>query len=751
MEDIRNTSAYPPFSASSALLTGGLAIAFFTLLAGATTLWHEEAFPALLSLRHGLLIGGLSVGISLLAARRTGTTPTLHLPIWAGLSMLFILSDWLPRGYTFFHGTPIRGELLLCAGIIVALIRHQRATTLKLLLPLSMLLLGGLFLIKTSGRLLFSDDLATFIYRLALLKDRFPYIPFYNPQWNGGIDQRDFFATGALNVFLLCSPIIYLFDLLSSFNFIVATLLFVVTPLATAYAALVLGYSSVVASIAGTLAITSGLLWYKWALAFGTLGFITSTALLPLFVAYAHRFITKAGLISLPSALFFTILTTLIVLWSPAGLAMVPAILCCIVYWRSVLQKKHSILAAVLILIINLPWMITFWSVSKVGSFIHPEISRSEIARTVDGRPGESEKLISVRDDNAPEALPAHIKQATKPINSHTPITTLRESAIFTNPFLLILIPAGIWLLPSRTRLLYGTTATWLVVLGAVVAPLRPQLELERMLVVLSIIGAVPAAAAFEMLLYTSVRNPSWSGPIIPTAAVGSFLLLGPFGVTNFLEQRTLIRYHLADGLVRELPEAITSFGGSGRVLFSGFVLHEVSGGHIAPFALMTDKPLMASSHVHNLWQYTDMIPDAYASKGDSGIQTFLDLYNVTAVIAHEKRWQDYFKNHPQQFSPVWERGRFTLFSRRGISPTYFLSGKGEVTGQTNHSITLTLKTSEAVVKFNYLPFLSATGCTLDAAPQEGDVKLIALSNCPIGTPITISSQGTFSRVKGTK
>ncbi|NDC36913.1 MAG: hypothetical protein EBZ48_02545 [Proteobacteria bacterium] len=744
MDKDQSASSTPPTSASALVLTAGVALAFFTALSGATTLWHEEIFPSLISFRHGLTAAAVCLAISLLLRKSGEPLLIFHLPTWAGMAFLFFLSDWLPRRYTFFHGAPVRGELLLCAALMAVLIRSNRVGLLKALLPIAILLIGGLFVGKIHGGLLFSDDLASFLYRLSLLKERFPHIPFYNPQWNGGIDQRDFFATGVLNIFFLAAPIIYLFNLVHSFNWVVGALLFIITPGATAWAALALGYNRLIASIAGTLAMTSGLLWYKWALSFGTLGFITSAALFPLFLAFASRFISKEHVGSLKLAVFIAALTTLIVLWSPAGLALVPTLACFGLYLRTVLQKRHSITAAILVVALNLPWMVIFWSVSNVGSFVHPEISQNQL--TADTQEESSEAQMGANVASPPLA---HIKQVIHPSRANTPSAILRETAIFTNPFLLILIPAGILLLPTRTRLLYGATAAWLVCLGTIVAPFRPQLELERMLVILGIVGAIPAAVAFEKLLRRASQAPGWRGPIIPTAAVGSFLLLGPFGVTNFLEQRTLIRYHIADPIVREMTEAIQTWGGNGRVLFSGFILHEVSGGHIAPFPLMTDKPLMASSHVHNLWHYKDIFPQEYESQGDSSIRRFLDLYNVTAVFAHEKRWQEYFKAHPAQFTQVWQRGRFILFTRQGIKPSYFLSGKGQVLQQSSHSITLSLETSEATIKFNYFPFLTASTCTIKAAPQPGEISLIALSNCPVGIPITIESTGVLSRLRG--
>src|SRR5690606_34615165 len=106
-----------------------------------------------------------------------------------------------------FQGPSIRGELLLSALIAVVLLQRRLFFTV---LPWGVLLSGAFcwyfFLQEAGAELLFSDDHSTFVYRLTILRDTFPYIPFYNPQWNAGLDARDSFATGVLNLFFLSMP-----------------------------------------------------------------------------------------------------------------------------------------------------------------------------------------------------------------------------------------------------------------------------------------------------------------------------------------------------------------------------------------------------------------------------------------------------------------------------------------------------------------------------------------------------------------
>ena len=98
------------------------------------------------------------------------------------------------------------------------------------------------FLSLTQNELLFTDDHPSFLFRLMQLKEFFPGIPFYNPLWNAGVEAREFFPSGILNVFFLFSPLIYSFDLATHYNQGVAILLFMVVPALSGLAALIAGY-----------------------------------------------------------------------------------------------------------------------------------------------------------------------------------------------------------------------------------------------------------------------------------------------------------------------------------------------------------------------------------------------------------------------------------------------------------------------------------------------------------------------------
>jgi hypothetical protein len=649
------------------------------------------------------------------------------------LGVLF-LSDWLVRGYNLFQGPSIRGEILLGAGVTWFFLRRSFTPVVRCAAFLTPFFLAWCFTDAAAGRVIFSDDHPVFQFRLESLKQNFPSIPFFNPLWNGGFDARDFFATGALNVFVPFSPLLALFDVASVYNIIVIAIVFFLGPIASYGAARLERYAAPAPAIAAILHVTVSLLWYRWALKYGTLGFVVSASLLPLNLALTHLIFSRGRELTRPLMLLAAVSFSLMICWSLAGIVFVPCVLLAAVMAPRLLRKKNVPLLAGLLLGINLPWIALFWSVSNVGSFVQAEKPRL----------AASAPSAEAATTNTP--APRTFRHKSTGFDAKTSLKSLRESAISTHPLVLLFALPGFFLLRRESRLIFGVVALWLLGLGTFGVSLKPQLELDRMLLMLAIIGCLPTGLALAALFERG------SGPgrgIIPrglAALAGGFLLAGPFVVSGILANRSVEHYHFADSTVRETAAAITRHGGTGRTLFSGFVLHEFSQGHLAPLVYATNKPLMASSYVHDKWRYEQIFPAHFIAQKDTGIRRYLDLYNVTAVFAHEPFWRDYWRNRPNEFTEVWRGGRFVLFERTTITPSYFHEGAGAIVAQTSNSVRFTLSTPDAVLRFNYFPFLRVAGCTISPAPIEGPVVFVKVTGCPVGPELELKSVGPITR-----
>ena len=171
------------------------------------------------------------------------------------------------------------------------------------------------------------------------------------------------------------------------------------------------------------------------------------------------------------------------------------------------------------------------------------------------------------------------------------------------------------------------------------------------------------------------------------------------------------------------------------------------------PLAYLTGRQFLASSYYHNLWWYQQLIPDAFLEQGESGKERYLDLYNVSAVLAREERWQKYFADRPAQYRLIWQSAlgpahhHWQLFERRGFTANFFLEGSGQVLEQTSSSVTVRVDAADAVLKFNYFPFLSASACEISGKEVAEDVTFVRLSSCPAGAAVTIRSLPPWARI----
>ena len=566
-----------------------------------------------------------------------------------------------------------------------------------------------------------------------LLKQNFPNIPFYYPLWNAGIDARDFFATGTLNVFFLASPLLYSLNLPENYNLIIAYILFLIVPLVIYLAARMQALPRPVPAIASILALSLSLLWYRWALKYGTMGFITTASIIPLNLVLATKILSKDQQITFAQAVLTVVSFTLMLFWSPSGLVFIPIIIVALFKLPSILRKKYTLFIVLALLTINIPWITLFWSVSNVSKFMQSE----ESVKQASTKPDPGKEMIDPRGKK--------YRHKAAALDIRKSIKILRTSAVSTNPLLLLFGIPGLFLL-KRSRILLLVTAIWLIFLGSVMVPIKPQLELDRMLTILALVLCLPSALAIQRMFNNAQSSKQINHKLL-AAVCGGFLFVGPLCSAGIILNRSVEQYHFAKPIVANISKAIEQFAGDGRTLFSGCIVHDLDG-HLAPLTEITGKPMIASSQVHNLWWYTQVFPREYiARKWSGGIEEYLDLLNVSVVVAHEPEWRHYFLQQPEKYELQWKEGRFKLFTRHNFVSDYFLEGQGEILSQDVNALRLKLKTKDAVIKFKYLDFLQSTACDINKHEVSENVKFIKLTNCPIEKQIRIWSNPPYRRV----
>ena len=644
-----------------------------------------------------------------------------------GILVIFC-SDWLYSPYALFRAPSIRGEVILCCLIMWAIILAGIAKGfIKALGICSCLGLFATILTATHGNLIFSDDHPVFLQRLVLLKENFPWIPFYNPRWNLGIDQRDFFATGALGVFLVLSPILYLVDISQNYTSIVALLLFCVIPLGTAYATYRLTRSWTATAIAIVLLLGNSLVWYRWALKYGTIGFLFSSSLIPLAISLLDNYLDREKAYSIGQGALLTAILTLMLLWSPTGLALIPIGALGLLSLPLILRDRPRRWTLCAIMAINLAWISIFLSVSRVSNYVSTETSSKR-------------KIVAHRVD-------AETSATEIPLLAHTAgvsLKVLRDWANSEHPLILMMCIPALLTLARRQRIFSGTVAIWCLGLGTIGSLYLPHLELDRMLLIAGLVSIPAIARLLEQIVENAQRGrmvQQFSGAI-----VSGILLATPFCISSVLLNRSVEHYEVARPVVSQLSEAIRLFGGDGRTTFAGFILHELNGGHIAPLTLWSGKQINASSHVHDKWTYTSVFPERFASRGKEGIREYLDLTNSTSVVAHETKWIQFFRSQPQEYEERWRHEHFALFGRKNVTSSYFHEGEGKISKVTSNAVIVIPETQEATLRYQYFPFLQADTCSIKAHEVSG-INFIRLTGCTPGKDVTINAKTLWHRV----
>ena len=707
-------------------------------LSGSFRLWDHHSSLALAKYGVGTLLCltlALCAGFS---ARRSGTWQITAMGSAAVLPLVLI-SDWVTRPYGFYPGLAVRGEiLLLTLGSFLVLRRLPHL--LSVLALLAPIFLGWWFFSYVGTRQLVSDDHSSVFFRLQLLKDNFPNIPHYLPLWNGGIEWRDFFGTGILNLYLLFWPLIEAWPLEQSYTLLVALVAFAVLPLSVYCGARMLDLDRLAGSCAAILSLCFSLVWYRWVLKYGAMGFVTSAALVPAVFCLSARFIERRGKLSLLSCLTVVILGSLALCWPLMALFFIPLLLVAAPNMIQLLRRWQFWTVLCLLMMINLPWGVLFWKVSKVDKFI----TLGEEGDALSGH-GQEIGQIPDPDQHWDTALAA---SSNKSINFKAGVRTLREAASSTNPLVFVFALPGLALLGGRrVRSVFILMMLEGVLLGAAVSQLKPQYELERMMMLACLLLCVPAGAAIAELLRRCASEGARPGERMLGALTIACLVCGIFVSAWISQNRSYERFGLNSASSAKLAKLIRENAATGRIAFTGFVLHELDGGHIAPLVFSTGKPLLTAAPTHSRWSYTELVPEEYKSRGIPGIEEYFELMNVSVVAAHEADWRGLLDAHPESYLPLGAAGAFTLYKRVRWQPSYFLSGSGAVLSQDSGGLVVRMDSAEAVLKFNYLPFLKSSACALSPAKVGASAVLIRVTACTPGAEISIRAGKPWERL----
>lgn len=718
---------------SVCVLSLSLSLVILLLTGGDIRLWDRQGLVIIpYSKKVVALLLLLSAGIWFILRKQK--VPRAFKPIHAVIPILFLtVSAWLDDDYSLFRVPSVRGELILAAIAAWCLIPGLSLRKFKVATFLLFLLVTVSALKEFSQGILISDDHATFIMRINLLKSNLPFIPFFSPLWNGGFDARDFFATGALGFFFLFSPLFYLFEIEKVYNFAVLTLLLAIVPAISAVATKFLSRSRYAPYLAALLSIAPSLVWYRWALKYGTMGFVTSYALFPLAFFLLARIFWQKKECGTACYIWCFVVVTLMLFWSPSGIALVPLLV--LSMWRlpSTLRSPRKLLLVAALVIVNGIWIAQFLKVSRVATFLETPATSSVTKPQLPASSGSY------------HAQGSTFRHKRSELKFDTLVGKLRELSRPLNPLVVFVGVVGLLALRSPYKVPLAATIMWLTVLAVAGPSVMPQLELDRMILLASGLLILITAHLLSRTLVLCKRKPSKGLLCIGSIAL-AYVLTGPFIAGSIFSNRTIEQYSFLSSETAGLVDAIKQSSPDGRVFFSGFLLHEFDGGHLAPLAIWTQRPLLAYSYAHNMWRRENMIDQEFIERGSDGIEEFLDLFTVQTVIAHEKPWIDHLKGHPELYEYLSSHGIFKVFARKKFKHNYFIEGSGTILEQTDRSVRFVTDTLNSVIKFRYFPFLKAETCRIEPYPISRQHTFIRLSDCPVQKEIVLQSISPLQR-----
>lgn len=607
--------------------------------------------------------------------------------------LLLLFSDFFTRRFIFFSGLEIKMDIFWLGFICTLLFfRKRKIETFQLagFLILLQSLIALCFFKESKGQLLFSDDHPSFLYRLILLKEHFPKIPFYDVNWNAGYSAREFFASGMLNVFFVNLPLVYLFDLstydsANIYNFIIIWSYIFVVPWSVFFAARLLGFGYFAAFCSAVLALGPSSGQFEWLLKYGTLGFCFASGLLPLAMVSAYRVAFEE--IKWRDVLLLLLVSFLVLSWSLSFLAFLPLVFLALCNFKTIFapERRFKILMfIILFLLINIPWVLTFIAESKVASFV------------------------------SSSALPGAAQHAN--FNFTLAITEFKSLVLKVNPMLLLFFVPGLFCLElKRKRHLYFFSILFLLAIAFVGEQFKPQLELKRLIIPASYLMCLFAGLAIARALKYFQENNRTLG-LCSFAIVSGYLFLSPLNVAAIYSNRSDERFKFADSSIRQLIDGISRYADENRVFFAGFILQELGassyaaqdGGHIAPLAAFSAKSMYASHYYHKYWTAVDPIPTSYRKRGEQGIEEFLDLINASSIITHSHEWAKYCSTK-SRYLQLFQVGRFRFFKRSSEKLGYFIEGLGEIE-KAQEGIFVKPYSEEVVIKFRFLPKLKVFG-----------------------------------------
>ena len=583
-------------------------------------------------------------------------------------------------GFHYFHAGIIQFIFLTQLLIpLFLLFRKKTSLITALVLIIFQILCLAVFFQKTGGHALYRDDHACFIYRIWEFIRTCPQFLNYNPDWNAGVYDFSGVTTGAVSLGFLFWPLWKLFPVEAVYTPALAISFIVMVPFLYVFCLRIIGGSWTQAWCAGIMAIGVSQYYFLWMLRYGTPGALLTAAFLGPFASCVFRVIWLdkrewwLALMLVLSAFF-------LVLWPPGimmGCGVFIALILSVFKWS---WKKilFLLICFALFILLYFPIMKVLFQPSMMHAISNDFSCGGNFVR---------ESIFNYQV----------LARGWRHLGN-----TIKEG----NPLLIFFGLGGIFFLPQKKiRYWFIPILVFLILLTGWGREINNELQLTRTAIPMFFIAVIPAGLWLGQLL--EAKNIRL---ILVKAALIALLIMSGWSCMKIYKNRSLIRYSTIPpdicamtGWIRENVPA------DGRILLAGPAIHAYGGGHAETLPYLSGREMLSADYVQfETAGRVDYFPPDEFRKTKDGLFKYMDLYNVTHVIAWDEPWKDVFRVYPDHYEEIITFDGKTIF-KVNRSSCLFLKGEGEVKADFNLIQVHTDNASDdIVIKYNWLEGLKA-------------------------------------------
>lgn len=596
----------------------------------------------------------------------------------------FYFINWMPNAGSVAHLlTSDMGRFVLLTVLLtpflVTPIRRLPVILLVLLLA-SQVVCAVLFLKATDGAPLYTDDHASFLFRLWEFGQTRLQLINYNPYWNGGVVESHFTQTGTSAIGLLAWPLWFFLPIDQAYTPALLLIFIILVPVMAVGALRIMGANWTAAFCAGFLALGVNQPFFLWLLHYGTSSACLSSACILPLSACLFR-VMMLGRREWWLAVILIATSCFCLMWPPAAVMILALALAFLGNWRYWSWSKFQFLFLCAAVILLLQMRRMFVLLMEMGVF-----NPRGLTMATPGEYGFSTDIL------------------------FTGWQTLVDFLRMGHPLILFLGIGGVWVIvhplvrhwfgPILLGLMLLTGWGWIVV---------PGLQLHRMSIPLFFAAIAPAAImSADILRSRGVRMALLQAVVVATLTLGAWnvaLMFGNEGRATYnpmpSEARAMAAWLKADG------------ADGGRVLFAGSTIHGYHEAHVAFLPYLAGREMMACDYYHfspNTVEYN--YPPRPWRQTPETMARFLELFNVTTVTTCREEHRAFFEEYPEQYRAARGFGENDglMFFKVLRPASWFLENNGTVAATFNRiRVSLQKADQPAVIKYTWHPGLKVT------------------------------------------